>query len=157
MEQPFLTDLIGSPVAYARPFPERSSVRTQLLVDPQGHAILLLRLDDERRVSLLRSLPLSDSAARIFWELWRVYPAPCSYRDLFLALYPLPQEAEERTWARDFALRPIRRAVMALTPALRELGLAVVSLRGQGYVLTSSTTLPEAGCPLAGERTRDTW
>ncbi|HEU5378868.1 MAG TPA: hypothetical protein VFV38_25875 [Ktedonobacteraceae bacterium] len=150
MEQPFLTDRTGSPVAYSRPFPERSSARTQLLVDPQGHAILLLHLDDERRVSLLRSLPLSDSAARIFWELWRAYPAPCSYRDLFLALYPLPQEAEGRTWVRDFALRPVRRAVTALAPALRELGLAVVSLRGQGYILTSATASPEAVGPLAG-------
>lgn len=116
-------------------FPEH----TRLLLDSQRGLVLLLRLDSEMGLRQLCSLPLAPSATRLFLALCRAYPAYCSYRTLFVALYPQRTSETRETWERQFALRPIRRAAALLSPTLRRLGLAAVSLRGRGYLLTCAT------------------
>jgi hypothetical protein len=119
-------------------FPEH----TRLLLDKEKGLVLLLRLDGELGVRQLCSFPLAPSAARLFLALCCAYPAYCSYRTLFVALYPQRTAETRERWEGELALRPIRRAITLLAPTLRHLGLAAVSLRGRGYLLTCATETP---------------
>lgn len=111
----------------------------RLLLDTQTNTAILLRFEGRALASTHRSCQLTPSATRIFLCLLQAYPAFCSYRSLFLTLYPLPKARDgERLWQRELALRPIRRALVALLPALRSFGLQVVALRGQGYLLAAA-------------------
>ena len=114
----------------------------RLLLDAQTNTAILLRFEGITLASTHRSFQLTPSATRIFLCLLQAYPAFCSHQALFLTLYPLPQARDgERVWQRDLALRPIRRALVALLPALRSFGLQVVALRGQGYMLTAADSV----------------
>jgi hypothetical protein len=123
--------------AFALP-PELLSADMRLLLDSCSNTVILLHLENADLAASHSSFQLTPSAMRVFLLLLQAYPAYCSYQSLFLALYPLAQEQEaNRIWQRDLALRPIRRALVALSPALRGLGLQAISLRGQGYVLAT--------------------
>lgn len=111
---------------------------SQLLLDIHVHMVFLFCIKRTAIWLLSPSYRLTPSAARVFLVLLQAYPDYCSYRSLFQALYPPGQEQHDHhIWQKDLILRPIRRALLALAPALRGLGLRVVSLRGQGYVLAS--------------------
>lgn len=114
----------------------------RLLLNVQTNTVILLRFEGTALASTHRSFHLTPSATRIFLCLLQAYPAFCSYRSLFLTLYPLPKARDgERLWQRDLALRPIRRTLGTLLPALRSFGLQVVALRGQGYLLAAADSV----------------
>jgi hypothetical protein len=116
---------------------------TQLLLDSQRGLALLLRREGEESLSLWLSLPLAPSAARLFLALLQAYPGYSSYRALFAALYPEQSGATPQGWETEWVRRPIRRAARTLAPTLQQLGLATVSVRGRGYLLTSATDAPK--------------
>lgn len=118
--------------------PELLPNNARLLVDANTSTAFLLRFEGPEFTFSSRSFQLTPSATRVFLALLHAYPLFCSYHSLFLALYPLSQEHEtNRTWDCALALRPIRRALITLLPTLRDLGLQVVALRGQGYILAA--------------------
>ena len=111
---------------------------TRLVVDPSSHVVLLLALDAGAPVVVLQAVHLTPSAAQLLLALGLASPDYCPYHTLFAALYPLAQ------WQRDLALRPIRRAIFALSQALRHVGLTVIVLRRRGYVLARASDGPSS-------------
>jgi hypothetical protein len=101
----------------------------RLVVDPCSHVALLLYLEAGAPVFVLHAVRLTPSAADLLLALLQAYPASCTYRTLFATLYPMDP------WDKKLATRPIRRAVLALSRALRHLGLTVIARRRHGYVL----------------------
>ena len=122
----------SSPLAFTFPL---LPANTCLLVDPATH-IALFYTDSP---AACRLYPLSPSACAILLAFLDTYPAFCSYQRLFAALYPLSRWAPQEAWEDTLALRPIRRALAALTPMLDDLGLQMVALRRQGYTLASAS------------------
>lgn len=121
--------------------PELFPSHTHLLLNASTSTAILLRLEGTALASCHRAFQLTPSATRILWSLLRAYPAPCSYRSLFLALFPQASE-ENRFWEHEEGRRPVRRALVTLLPFLRGCGLRAVSLRGQGYILAPTTRSP---------------
>lgn len=121
--------------------PEILPTDRRLLLDVETHTAILLSLEGSDAVPMFRSYQLTPSAATVFLTLLQAYPQYCSYQSLFRSLYPSTpaQDAGERVWEKDLAVPPVRRALKALLPALRSLGLQVISLRSQGYVLVALT------------------
>jgi hypothetical protein len=118
--------------------PELLPPHARLLLDTHTSSALLVHLENADLAASPRSFQLTPASTRVFLLLLTSYPIHCSYHSLFVALYPLDQQQEaSRIWQRDLALRPIRRAIVTLLPALRGLDLQVVSVRGQGYVLAT--------------------
>ncbi len=118
--------------------PELLPNTARLLVDEDSNTVFLLSFQGPELASSSLSFRLTPSAMRVFVALLHAYPQFCSYRTLFVSLYPLSQEQEaNRVWEYTLAHRPIRRALLALLPTLRGLGLRAVSLRGRGYVLAT--------------------
>lgn len=104
---------------------------TQLAFDPGTHVALLLDAG-----APLRAAVLSGQAAGLLLALLDAYPDHCTHRRIFARLSPM--EAFDRSIAR----RPIRRAVQQARRALRPLGLTVIALRHQGYVLAADDAKP---------------
>jgi hypothetical protein len=113
----------------------------RLLLDPEMHTAILLSLEGSDAVPIFSSFQLTPSATTIFLTLLQAYPQYCSYQSLFRSLYPstLARDEGECVWEKDLAVPSVRRALKALLPALRSLGLQVISLRSQGYVLAALT------------------
>ena len=127
-------------------YPELFPADMRLLLDGETHTALFVSLEAGDARPVFRSLPLTPASATIFLALLQAYPAYCSHRVLYRCLYPSPESDDEDAWwgqVKDLALPMIRRALKTLLPALRICGLQVVSLRGQGYLLTSATTAKE--------------
>ena len=123
-------------VSYAIIFslPELFPPHTHLLLNVSTSTAILLRFEGTDLASCHRAFQLTPSATRVLWSLLRTYPAPCTYRLLFRALFPQAGE-EKRFWETEGGRRPVRRALVTLLPFLRGCGLRAVSLRGQGYIL----------------------
>jgi hypothetical protein len=109
------------------------------LLDQEARMAMLLSVDDIQSVPSLCSFQLTPSSTRVLLSLLQAYPGHCSHQELFDALFPLPQQDKyERAWDKNLAIRPIRRALAALTPALHAFSLQAISLRGRGYVLAAA-------------------
>jgi hypothetical protein len=111
----------------------------QLLLDLSAHTAILVRLCEGGAVSLLRSRLLTPSGAKVFLALLQAYPKYCEFASLFACL-DLPQLEEERVFGGhgtdwEMLVRPVRRAIASLTPALSAFGLQLHSLRNKGYLL----------------------
>ena len=114
-----------------------------LVLDLFHRSVTVLRFEEAVLASSHACFSLTPSAARVLACMLRASPASCSYQALFAALYPLGSDAGG--WEPTLGLRPIRRALRALAPVLRQLGLQVVALRGQGYLLVGAPRPEETG------------
>ncbi len=130
--------------------PEILPEQTRILLDSHSRTALLLHLDCGEAAPLLYSFQLTPSAARIFLALLQTYPQYCPYPTLFAALYPAAQGESSQMWEQQ--VRPIRRALVALTPALRAFGLEAVALRGHGYVLASLSSAKDSAVSAPASR-----
>jgi DNA-binding response OmpR family regulator len=117
--------------------PEILPAHTRIVLDVEARLVLLLMFDEKEPVPLVRPFQLSSSAVRVFLALLQAYPQYCQYQTLFSALYPVTFDPPTPIW--EHYVRPIRRALRYLTPVLQAFGLAVVALRGRGYLLTPCT------------------
>lgn len=132
-----------SPDRAARVFalPEILPGGARVVLDVQSHVAFLLNVENTETTSLLHSFQLTPSAARVFLALLQAYPQHCSYQSLLTVLYPFSPEGPSSAW--ECHVRPVRRALVALTPALRAFGLEVVALRRHGYLLAPAPRLSE--------------
>lgn len=131
-------------VAQVFTLPEILPEHTRIVLDVEARLVLLLLFDEKEPAPLVRSFQLSSSAVRVFLALLQAYPQYCRYQTLFSALYPVMLDSSTPTWEHD--VRPIRHALRSLAPVLQAFGLAVVALRGRGYLLvpcTRVTNLPD--------------
>ena len=136
----------GAQPASVFAFPELFPAGMRLLLDGETHTAFFISLDGGESLPLLRSVPLTPASATVFLALLKAYPLHCSHRSLYRALYPSTEHIDEDAWwgqVKDLALPMMRRALKTLLPALRTCGLQVVSLRGQGYLLTSAIRHPK--------------
>ena len=129
------------PKPFVVPLPGIFPPRTHLILDAVRRVTLVLQQDREEHLTVISSSSLTPSATKLLVALVQTYPEPCSYDLLFAALYPSHTHSKARLWDQDLALRPIRRGMWNLAPALKPLGLLVVSVRKHGYVLTGTTPL----------------
>lgn len=120
--------------------PEILPAHTRIVLDVEARLVLLLMLDEREPVPLVRSFQLSSSSVRVFLALLQAYPQYCQYQTLFSALYPVTLGSPTPIW--EHYVRPVRRALRYLTPVLQAFGLAVVALRGRGYLLVPCTRVP---------------
>jgi hypothetical protein len=120
-------------------FVEMLPADRRLLLDPGAHTAILFKGDGAWGDLQFHSFSLTPSAAQLFFTLLQAYPHYCSYHMLFCALYASTPRQDELGRIEDSTLMvlPVRRALKTLLPTLRSLGLQVISLRGQGYVLAS--------------------
>ena len=119
--------------------------QTCLLLDLRTSTALLLHLDAAGTTPLVCAYRLKPSAARVFLALLQVYPRCCEYPHLFTMLYATVDEVHRPTWDPVIGLRPIRRALFALAPALRFFGLETVAMRKRGYVLAAASPAEAMG------------
>lgn len=115
--------------------PEILPERTRVFLDLHSRTAILLNLDNGEPAPLLHSFQLTPSAARVFLALLQAYPQHCSYQTLLAV--PASQGEPSPVWEQH--VRPIRRALVVLSPVLRAFGLDVIALRGHGYLLASAT------------------
>ncbi|HEU5374834.1 MAG TPA: hypothetical protein VFV38_05305 [Ktedonobacteraceae bacterium] len=110
---------------------------THLLLDVPTRTLMVLHQREGVATPSLTARALTPSATRVVLALLQTAPHPCSYQTLFTALYPDALPPEQPAWLQEPSIRPIRRALATLAPALHAFGLAVVALRGHGYQLAS--------------------
>lgn len=79
------------------------------------------------------AFPLTPSATQVFLTLLQAYPHACSYQSLFRSLSPLASTHAEREEVGEskLAVSPIRRALKAPLPTLRNLGWQVIKTVSQ--------------------------
>lgn len=116
---------------------------TCLLLDLQACTAILLHLNEGAGAPLVCSSHLAPSAARVFLALLQSYPQYCDYQRLFTMLYSAVAPERRPFWDPEIGLRPIRRALFALSPALAFFGLEIVALRRRGYLLAARTDTAE--------------
>lgn len=139
---PSLLSLVPSqPTTWVFTLPGILPECAQIHLDSQTRIASVLHLGQEGSAPLLSSCQLTPSSTKIFLALLQAYPQHCSHQTLFAALYPAIEEEDSCLSDQAWSLRPIRRALITLAPALRTFGLEAVSLRGRGYVLTPATPL----------------
>lgn len=126
----------------------------KLLLDRETRTALLIAVEGSDAVPAVRSFLLTPSSTTVFFALLQAYPQYCSYQSLFRArsASTAAQNQQSWNWDKAFAVPPIRRALKTLLPTLRSLGLQVVSLRGQGYVLASAQEPGEHAQPHGGQK-----
>lgn len=117
---------------------------TCLLLDARACTAILLHLGEDENTPLVCSYQLAPSAARVFLALLQSYPHYCDYQQLFTMLYSAAAPERRPPWNPEIGLRPIRRAIFSLSPALTFFGLEIVALRCRGYVLTARADGTEA-------------
>lgn len=126
----------SSPVALTFRFPELFPRHACLLVDASTNTAILLCFEGGSQVGSHPCFRLTSSATRVLLALLSAYPASCSYRTLCQTLFPLSRgHARQPRWEKKRDLRPVRRVLATLQPFLHHLGMQVISLRGQGYLL----------------------
>ncbi|HEU5380341.1 MAG TPA: hypothetical protein VFV38_33365 [Ktedonobacteraceae bacterium] len=115
---------------------------THLLLDVPTRTLMVLYQREGAATPSLAARALTPSATRVVLALLQTAPHPCSHQTLFTALYPDALPPEQPAWLQETRIRPIRRALATLAPALHAFGLAVVALRGHGYQLASVASHP---------------
>lgn len=101
----------------------------------QGSNVVALFQHQEPMPKLLSIRQLTDIEFDLLVPLVRAYPAICPYQVLYQAVLPRsfsPQQVEA-------VVRPVRRAIGALQPALLTFGIRIVPLRNHGYFLRQLT------------------
>lgn len=136
-------DLLVSLSACAFTLPGILPPASCLLLDLRTRTAIHLHLEQGILAPLVGGCPLRPSASRVFLALLQAYPQYCSYQQLFTMLYASVEERHRPVWNPAIGLRPVRRALSSLSPALQYFGLAVIALRTHGYLLTSATPLTE--------------
>jgi hypothetical protein len=113
---------------------------TRMWLDPHIGLAFLWR--DEPPAPVLLSCHLTPSGVRVLAVLLQAYPQSCSFEQLFEGLYATGGSESPGEWSPQVGLRPIRRAIWSLLPAMRAFGLAIVSVRKRGYLLTALEHAP---------------
>jgi hypothetical protein len=98
--------------------PELLSADMRLLLDSCSNTVILLHLQNADLAASHSSFQLTPSAMRVFLLLLQAYPAYCSYRSLFLALYPLAGSGSA-------AYSPCSGCTLARTPWIRFTGCLI--------------------------------
>jgi hypothetical protein len=108
-----------------------------LVLNPAMHTATLLDSDRGGEVHIAQQQHFSPNGMGVLVPLLQAYPHYCPYEVLLTNLCPLSLEEcrEQLREASEMALRPVRRAVSSILPALRSFGLQVRSLRGAGYLI----------------------
>lgn len=108
-----------------------------LVLNPAMHTATLFDSDRDGEVHIVQQQHFSPNGMRVLVPLLQSYPQYCPYEVLLASLFPLSLEAcrEQLREAWEMALRPVRRAMSSILPALRALGLRVRSIRGAGYLI----------------------
>jgi len=108
-----------------------------LVLNPAMHTATLLDSGRSGEVHIVQQQHFSPNGMGVLVPLLQAYPHYCPYELLLASLFPLTLEEcrEQLREAWEMALRPVRRAMSSILPALRALGLRVRSIRGAGYLI----------------------
>jgi hypothetical protein len=108
-----------------------------LVLNPAMHTATLFKSEEGGEVHIVQQQHFSPNGMGVLVPLLQAYPHYCPYEVLLASLFPLSLEEcrEQLRESSEMALRPVRRAVSSILPALRSLGLRVRSIRGAGYLI----------------------
>jgi hypothetical protein len=108
-----------------------------LALKPSKYTASLLTYEAGAGPRQLNLFQFSPNGMRVLIPLLQAYPDHCSHDVLLASLFDISLETchELMQESRQPTMRPLRRAISSIRDGLREFGLTVWPVRGEGYML----------------------